>query len=85
MGLTTARGLYLNGGQGGIRTLDELAPMPVFETGAFNLSATCPYMGLKRGKPLYKGVRAVFQGFVGWSGGAEFLEFVKNIKGFAGA
>lgn len=32
----------LNGGQGGIRTLDELAPMPLFESGAFNLSATCP-------------------------------------------
>ncbi len=32
----------VNGGQGGIRTLDGLAPMPLFESGAFNLSATCP-------------------------------------------
>ena len=31
-----------NGGQGGIRTPDGLAPIPVFETGAFNRSATCP-------------------------------------------
>ncbi len=29
-------------GQGGIRTLDTVAGMPVFETGAFNRSATCP-------------------------------------------
>ena len=29
-------------GQGEIRTLDTLAGMPVFETGAFNHSATCP-------------------------------------------
>ena len=31
-----------NGGQTGIRTLDGLAPMPVFKTGAFNHSAICP-------------------------------------------
>lgn len=31
-----------NGGQGGIRTLDRLTPMPVFETGTFNHSVTCP-------------------------------------------
>ena len=30
------------GGGGGIRTLDELSPMPVFKTGAFNRSATPP-------------------------------------------
>ena len=36
-----------NGGQGGIRTLDGLTPMPVFETGAFNHSATCPCRVLK--------------------------------------
>src|SRR3954469_12911288 len=29
-------------GQGEIRTLDTVAGMPVFETGAFNHSATCP-------------------------------------------
>ncbi len=29
-------------GQGGIRTHDTVAGMPVFETGAFNHSATCP-------------------------------------------
>src|SRR6478735_1055545 len=33
--------LFFNG-QGEIRTLDTLAGMPVFETGAFNHSATCP-------------------------------------------
>ena len=53
------------GGQGGIRTLDGREPILVFETSAFNLSATCPYMGPKRGKPLYKGVLGIFQGFVG--------------------
>ena len=30
------------GGQGGIRTHEGLAPLPVFKTGAFNRSATCP-------------------------------------------
>ena len=73
------------GGQGGIRTLDGREPILVFETSAFNLSATCPYMGPKRGKPLYKGARAVFQGFVGGLFGAQFLKFVNYIKGFAGA
>ena len=29
-------------GQGGIRTHDTVAGMPVFKTGAFNRSATCP-------------------------------------------
>jgi hypothetical protein len=32
----------LEHGQGEIRTLDTVAGMPVFETGAFNHSATCP-------------------------------------------
>ena len=31
-----------DGGRGGIRTPDGLAPMPVFKTGAFNHSATRP-------------------------------------------
>ena len=31
-----------NGGEGGIRTPDSLATIPVFETGAFNRSATSP-------------------------------------------
>src|SRR6266568_2156808 len=35
--------LYLiNGGEGGIRTPDRLAPMPHFECGAFDHSATSP-------------------------------------------
>ena len=34
--------LIKNGGEGGIRTHDGLAPMPVFKTGAFNRSATSP-------------------------------------------
>ena len=32
----------LSGGEGGIRTRDTLADIPVFETGAFNHSATSP-------------------------------------------
>jgi hypothetical protein len=32
-----------SGGWGGIRTHEELAPPPVFKTGAFNRSATHPY------------------------------------------
>ena len=39
-----------NGGEGGIRTHDGLAPMPVFKTGAFNRSATSPF-GCDYGKP----------------------------------
>jgi hypothetical protein len=35
------------GGEGGIRTPDRLAPMPHFECGAFNHSATSP--GAKAG------------------------------------
>ena len=30
------------GGEGGIRTHEGLAPLPVFKTGAFNRSATSP-------------------------------------------
>jgi hypothetical protein len=38
---TSAKSLTL-GGEGGIRTLDTLARIPVFETGTFNHSATSP-------------------------------------------
>ncbi len=51
----------LDGGQGGIRTLDGLAPILVFETSAFNLSATCPYWGLLE-VLCYKGTGRDFQG-----------------------
>ena len=34
-----------NGGEGGIRTHEGLAPLPVFKTGAFNRSATSPRWG----------------------------------------
>jgi len=34
----------VNGGEGGIRTPDSLATIPVFETGAFNRSATSPHI-----------------------------------------
>ena len=34
----------LTGGRGGIRTHERLAPLPVFKTGAFNRSATLPYV-----------------------------------------
>ena len=33
-----------NGGEGGIRTHEGLAPLPVFKTGAFNRSATSPML-----------------------------------------
>ena len=32
----------VDGGEGGIRTHEGLAPLPVFKTGAFNRSATSP-------------------------------------------
>ncbi len=35
-------GIVLIGGESGIRTHDELAPIPVFETGAFVRSAISP-------------------------------------------
>ena len=34
-------------GQGGIRTHDTLAGIPVFETDAFSHSATCPGWGVR--------------------------------------
>ena len=37
----------INGGGTGIRTLDGLAPMPVFKTGAFNRSAIPPNKRLR--------------------------------------
>jgi hypothetical protein len=46
-----------SGGEGGIRTPDRLAPMPHFECGAFNHSATSP--GRKSGAESPRG-RAVF-------------------------
>jgi hypothetical protein len=36
-----------NGGEGGIRTLEGLASLTVFETAAFNRSATSPLLGYK--------------------------------------
>jgi hypothetical protein len=33
-----------DGGWGGIRTHEELSPLPVFKTGAFNRSATHPQL-----------------------------------------
>ena len=33
-----------NGGEGEIRTLEGLTPLPVFKTGAFNRSATSPIL-----------------------------------------
>lgn len=35
--------LFVNGGEGGIRTHDTLAGMPHFECGAFDHSATSPH------------------------------------------
>ncbi len=36
-----------SGGEGGIRTPDSLATIPVFETGAFNRSATSPWIFIR--------------------------------------
>ncbi len=38
-------GVQIIGGEGGIRTLGTVARTPVFETGAFDHSATSPYGG----------------------------------------
>jgi hypothetical protein len=38
-----------HGGEGGIRTLDTLARIPVFETGLFNHSSTSPDGGSNAG------------------------------------
>ena len=41
------------GGGGGIRTHEELPPLPVFKTGAFNRSATPPDLSfMPQGEPL---------------------------------
>ena len=42
LGYITKYGVKIAGGEGGIRTPDGLAPMPHFECGAFNHSATSP-------------------------------------------
>lgn len=52
--------LRLVGGQRGIRTPDGVAPIPVFETSAFNHSAICPcnsgFSGLGRFRqPVFSG------------------------------
>ncbi len=52
------------GGEGGIRTLDRLAPIPVFETGAIDHSATSPRRGL-RSRVTYRGVRGHASGRLG--------------------
>lgn len=40
--------LYLGCGEGGIRTLDRIAPITVFETVRFNHSRTSPWFGLQK-------------------------------------
>lgn len=44
-----------HGGEGGIRTPDRLAPMPHFECGAFNHSATSPEGAIVGAGPLWLG------------------------------
>ncbi len=39
---TFLRNLKFNGGEGGIRTHERVAPLLVFKTSAFNRSATSP-------------------------------------------
>ncbi len=48
-------GRALIGGEGGIRTPDRLAPMPHFECGAFNHSATSPEGAMVGAGPLWLG------------------------------
>ena len=38
-----SKNLKFNGGEGGIRTHERVAPLLVFKTSAFNRSATSPY------------------------------------------
>lgn len=49
------RRLRRYGGEGGIRTPDRLAPMPHFECGAFNHSATSPEGAIEELRPLWLG------------------------------
>src|SRR5262245_4060816 len=46
MGLFRTLGVD-NGGEGGIRTHDTLARIPVFETGLFNHSSTSPFSSVR--------------------------------------
>ena len=41
-GICSGKKVKTDGGWGGIRTHEELSPLPVFKTGAFNRSATHP-------------------------------------------
>ena len=47
--------MYIHGGEGGIRTPDRLAPMPHFECGAFNHSATSPRRAKSGANPRGRG------------------------------
>ena len=55
-----ARGV-IDGGEGGIRTLEGLSPLPVFKTGAINRSATSPRSGI-----VWQGGRAGNRGGAAW-------------------
>src|SRR3954454_15485294 len=68
----------LAGGEGGIRTPDRLAPMPHFECGAFNHSATSPEGAKSRSwAPVVGGVnRRGWRARQGWQG--------ENRAGFPG-
>ena len=46
-GIGGKAGVWIFGGESGIRTHDELAPIPVFETGAFVRSAISPRWSTK--------------------------------------
>ena len=71
------------GGWGGIRTHGELAPTPVFKTGALNRSATHPNRGIKHlpdragaGKGRYRPIAAVTFG----AGSALVLTATPSLK-----
>ena len=57
-----SNGCYKAGGWGGIRTLETLARLPVFKTGALNHSATHPALRYRRG--LFPTYRAIGTGLV---------------------
>ena len=50
------------GGEGGIRTHDTLARIPVFETGPFNRSGTSPVMCILADKFVVRGTWLVARG-----------------------
>jgi hypothetical protein len=69
-------------GQGGIRTHDTLAGIPVFETGSFSHSDTCPNGGKDKASTVNseRGARALFSGNalpIAWHRGTPGVSYVR--------